>query len=115
MTNHIVPALHTIPAELAGIDAILPAMIRQADERTYWRFIGFFAESIRNRNTRMAYFRAVLQFLGWCEERSINELQHIKPIHVATYVETMDASVPTIKQHCSAINRSNRTKVHKVS
>jgi len=45
MTNQIVPASHTIPAELAGLDAILPEMIRRADERIYWRFIGFFAES----------------------------------------------------------------------
>lgn len=105
MTSRIVPALHTIPAELAGLDTVLPDMIRRADERTYWRFIGFFAESIRNRNTRLAYFRAVLQFLAWCEGRGLNELHHIKPIHVAIYVETMDASVPTIKQRCSAINK----------
>ena len=57
MTNQIVPAAHTIPPELAGINAILPDIIRRADERVYWRFIGFFAESIRNRNTRLAYFR----------------------------------------------------------
>ncbi len=64
MTSQIAPALHTIPPELAGLDAILPAMIRQADERIYWRFIGFFAESIRNRRYDCKHLPEIEPILG---------------------------------------------------
>src|SRR6202046_2882453 len=42
----------------AGLDA-LPAITRARGERTSRRFIEFFTASIRNRNTRAAYARAV--------------------------------------------------------
>src|SRR5258708_20089770 len=42
----------------AGIEA-LPAIVRAQGERASRRFIEFFTASIRNRNTRIAYARAV--------------------------------------------------------
>jgi hypothetical protein len=45
----------------AGIDT-LPTAILANGERTALRFIEFFTATIWNRNTRMAYARAVKQF-----------------------------------------------------
>jgi site-specific recombinase XerD len=89
----------------AGFDA-LPVIIRANGERASRRFIEFFTASIRNRNTRMAYARAVKQFFDWCDERRL-ELPDIEPISVATYIEQLGtkASKPTVKQHLAAIRQ----------
>ena len=62
----LVPVL---PRQLvrAGFNA-LPLSIARAGEETSWRFVEFFTASIRNRNTRVAYARAVYQFFLWCED-----------------------------------------------
>jgi hypothetical protein len=44
-----------------GLDD-LPTIIRARGERTIRSFIEFFTATIRNRNTRMVYARAVKQF-----------------------------------------------------
>jgi integrase/recombinase XerD len=87
----------------AGLDA-LPAIIRDRGERASRRFIEFFTVSIRNRNTRAAYARAVKQFLGWCEDRRL-ELHAIDALTVAASVEQLGirSSKPTVKQHLAAI------------
>src|SRR5262249_2984206 len=89
----------------AGLES-LPAIIRAQGERTSRRFIEFFTASIRNRNTRMAYARAVKQFFDWCEERQL-ALADIDAISVATYVEQLGtkASKPTVKLHLAAIRQ----------
>jgi hypothetical protein len=51
------------------------------------RFFEFFAATIRNRNTRMAYMTAVSRFFAWCEQNQIGPLADIEPLHVATYIE----------------------------
>jgi hypothetical protein len=48
----------------AGLDA-LPSFIRAQGERASRRFIEFFTANIRNRNTRMAYARAVKNFFDF--------------------------------------------------
>jgi len=50
----------------AGLEA-LPAIVRVVGERASRRFIEFFTAAIRNRNTRLAYARAVKQF-DWCDD-----------------------------------------------
>jgi integrase/recombinase XerD len=89
----------------AGLET-LPAIIRARGERASRRFIEFFTASIRNRNTRMAYGRAVKQFFNWCDERRL-ELVDIEAITVATYIEQLGstASKPTVKQHLAAIRQ----------
>lgn len=82
---------------------LLPALIAREDERTAERFIDFFAVTIRNKNTRAAYMRAVGQFLNWCENRD-TRLGDIKPYIVAAYIEQHPGSIPTVKQHLAAIN-----------
>jgi len=38
---------------------------------------------LRNRNTRMAYYRAACSFFAWVERHRIGELADIEPVHVA--------------------------------
>ena len=58
-----------------------------------------------NKNARMAYYRAVVRFFGWCDHRTIGEIADIEPLHVAAYVEALgkDFEKPTVKQHLAAI------------
>ena len=63
----------------------------------------FFTANIRNRNTRAAYAQAVAQFFRWCEARGISDLDKIKPVVIAAYIEQHPGSSPTVKQHLAAI------------
>ena len=83
----------------------MPAAIASAGDHAARRFLEFFAATIRNKNTRLAYYRATCNFFGWIEEHGIVELVDIEPIHVAAYVESLQTSAakPTIKQHLAAI------------
>jgi site-specific recombinase XerD len=67
------------------------------------RYFEFFTVPIRNKNTRIAYYHAIGQFLGWCQRASFRGLEDIEPITVAAYVEQHPGSPATIKQHMSAI------------
>ena len=68
------------------------------------RFLEFFAATIRNKNTRIAYHRAACAFFAWLEENQMG-LVEVEPIHVATFVEALltTAAKPTAKQHLAAI------------
>ena len=103
MTQQLVQGTPAGP--LAAFADRLPPMIAAADDRTAWRFVDFFAVTIRNPNTREAYYRAVSRFMGWCEQRRLNRLDAIRPIHVAAYVEQLPLSRPSVRQHLSAISR----------
>lgn len=85
---------------------LLPALIQTAGANASRRFLEFFTAQIRNRNTRDAYRRSLLDFLAWCDDRGW-KLESIEPIHVAAYVEYLSTiySPPTVKQHLSAIKR----------
>lgn len=85
----------------AGLGA-LPALITDAGENASRRFIEFFTANIRNKNTRMAYVRALGPFIAWCEGRGLALLE-IQPVHIAAYVEQHPGSSPTVKQHLAAI------------
>jgi site-specific recombinase XerD len=94
----------------------VPAMIANAGDRAARRFLDFFAASIENDNTRMAYYRAVCSFFAWLEQHGIGELTDIEPFHVAAYIKALRvsdpgnravreraAARPTVKQHLAAI------------
>jgi site-specific recombinase XerD len=83
----------------------VPAAIAGAGEHAARRFLEFFAATIRNKNTRLAYYHAACNFFAWLEQHGIVELVDIEPIHVAAYVETVQAthSKPTVKQHLAAV------------
>jgi site-specific recombinase XerD len=95
---------------------VVPSMIAEAGDRAARRFLDFFAASIENDNTRLAYYRAVCNFFTWLDEHRIGELPNIEPFHVAAYLKAMrvsdagdravkerTASRPTVKQHLAAI------------
>ena len=94
------------PKRLSAEDcATVPALIRSAGDRAAWRFLEFFTANIRNKNTRIAYARAVRLFCDWLDERGIHDLAHVNPVFVAAYVEHLGErfSRPTVKQHLAAI------------
>jgi integrase/recombinase XerD len=82
----------------------LPATITAAGESASRRFIEFFTANIRNKNTRMAYARAVAPFFAWCEGRNL-ELWQLQPSIVAAYIEQLQEThaAPSVKQHLAAI------------
>jgi site-specific recombinase XerD len=84
--------------------AVTPTIIRKAGARAAKRFVEFFTANIRNRNTRLAYHRALVDFFAWCDDRDFGLLD-IEPIVVAAYVEYLTTiySAPTVKQHLAAI------------
>ena len=55
--------------ELVRLDprSVIPSVVSQAGPKAEEKFLEFFAASIRNMNTRMAYFRAVKKFFAWVE------------------------------------------------
>jgi site-specific recombinase XerD len=55
--------------------------------------------------SRAAYYRAIEQFLFWCERAGYQDLEDIEPITVAAYIETLQrqAAPATVKQHMAAI------------
>jgi Phage integrase, N-terminal SAM-like domain len=62
------------------------------------KFFEFFTVPIRNANTRAAYYRAIQQFLSWCERAGHQDLEDIEPITVAAYIEILQrrAAPPTV-------------------
>jgi integrase/recombinase XerD len=102
LTDEVVP-----PPTLVRVGLeTLPVIIRAQGERASRRFIEFFTATIRNRNTRMAYARAVKQFFDWCDDRRL-KLKEIEALSVAAYIEQLGgtASKPTVKQHLAAIRQ----------
>lgn len=81
-----------------------PALFRDAGESAWKRVLEFFAAHIRNRNTREAYGRAVLQFCAWCDEKKLG-LSDLSPFLIAAYIEEVSArlSAPSVKQHLAAV------------
>src|SRR5208282_3997233 len=82
-----------------------PILIERAGPSTKKKFFEFFTVPIRNANTRAAYYRAIQQFLAWCERAGYQDIEDIEPITVAAYIETLQrqAAPPTVKQHMAAI------------
>ena len=60
-----------IPRQLAPILSNVPAVIAAAGDEASYRFVRYFVETIRNQDTRIAYARAVRDFLLWCEATGI--------------------------------------------
>ena len=83
----------------------MPRVIAAAGDQAARRFLEFFAATIRNKNTRKAYYRACCRFFAWCDQHEIGEIADIEPLHVAAYVKAMakDFEKPTVKQHLAAI------------
>ena len=94
----------TIPRGLATITATPPSLFLP-HEKASERFLDFFTVSIRNKNTRRAYYKAACRFSQWCEGGGLAELAQVKPLHVAAYIEGLQAELakPSVKQHLAAL------------
>jgi integrase/recombinase XerD len=49
----------------------VPALVAAGGVGAAKRFVEFFTANIRNRSTRGAYARAVVEFFRWCEMRGV--------------------------------------------
>jgi site-specific recombinase XerD len=81
----------------------VPALVANVGPEASKRFFEFFTVPIRNKNTRVAYYHAIHQFLNWCDRCGFRHLEDIEPITVAAYIEQHPGSPATIKQHMAAI------------
>ncbi len=101
----VVQAAKAPKISAAASAIVVPAIIADAGDRAARRFLEFFAATIRNKNTRMAYYRAVCRFFAWCDEHQLGGIADIEPLHVAAYIEGMQSGFekPSIKQHLAAI------------
>src|SRR3954471_20500740 len=103
--SQLVPKPAAPTAAKVASTIFVPTAIAGAGEHAARRFLEFFAATIRNKNTRMAYYRAACSFFAWLEQRGVAELVDIEPLHVAAYVEALQetAAKPTVKQHLAAV------------
>src|SRR6266851_4361903 len=93
-----------VPHELAEGSGCPPALFLK-EARAAERFFDFFTANIRNKHTRRAYYNAACKFSDFYVERGVHDLEYVKPVHVAGYVESLLSGFakPTIKQHLAAI------------
>lgn len=91
---------HSLDLPAKGI----PQLFVNAGDQAAYRFIEFFAATIHNPNTRLAYFHAVCRFSNWCTLHRV-ELTQLNPVLIARYVQELGQShcAPTVKQHLAAI------------
>jgi integrase/recombinase XerD len=84
---------------------VLPAILSSAGDDALTRFAEYFTVHIQNSHTRLAYFRNALSFLRWCEDRGLRDLEAIKPMTVAAFIQQLQAThaKPSIKQHLATI------------
>ena len=103
MGKELVKLDKNMPAEISS--GAIPAIVLATGEKGAYRFLKFFAADIRNRNTRMAYYRAACTFFEWCRRKRVTHLADIGTHHVAAYIEHLGQvrSRPTVKQHLAAI------------
>ena len=99
----ISPALPAIRGENIAI----PDQIVAAGEAATERFLEFFIATIRNENTRKTYLRAVKRFFVWADQAGLVELQTLRPLHVATYIEALGQTHEraSVKLHLAALRR----------
>lgn len=73
----------------------------RACEHRFWEF---FAATVRNKNTRLAYQAVAYRFADWCEFHHI-DLQDVELLNLSAYIEQMTHVyvAPTVKQHLAGI------------
>lgn len=77
---------------------LFPVLL-SSDSTSAERILDFFTANIRNPNTRKAYAGAVASLVAWCERHGMSELRAVRPTHIATYIEELQATLaaPSIK------------------
>ena len=102
--NSLLPAQRQNQLVHHATAAVVP-MLFAPDQAAAKRFIEFFTANIRNPNTRKAYARAAGDFATWCEDRGLDQLRSVQPIHVAAYIEDLQQRIaaPSVKVQLAAI------------
>lgn len=93
--------IEILPPAGRGLTTIHP-LVADLGPNAEFAWNEFFGAHIRNRNTRMAYLRAVTRFLAWVNTQGV-VLQQIQPGMVGQYLDQHCGSLPTKKLHLSAI------------
>jgi len=84
--------------------ADVPSLIADGGKPAQNAWYDFFEGRIANPKTRRAYVTAVRQFLDWCEGHGL-AIHEIMAGDVGKYLSQHHGSLPTKKQHLSAIRR----------
>jgi site-specific recombinase XerD len=81
-----------------------PVVIAAMGDKASERFFTFFTDTIRNPNTRAAYFRNANRFFTWCESRGLG-FDQIRSFHVSAYLEELSLTLaaPSVKQNLATI------------
>lgn len=84
--------------------SLLPKSVADLGAEAARRYMSFFVDHIRNRNTREAYFRSANRFLEWCELKRL-ALREVQSFHVSAYVEELGQSlaIASVKQNLAAL------------
>jgi hypothetical protein len=77
---------HEVLVAVSPAPMPIPAAIADCGERASERFFTFFTDTIRNKNTRAAYYRNAMRFFAWASVRQVR-LTAIKSYHVSAYLE----------------------------
>ncbi len=107
MTEHAALIRKTLPVVEKNRPALclaVPQIVTEAGPAASFAWDEFFRGSLRNPHTRLAYGRAVRDFLAWLEPRSV-PLSQLTPGIVGSYFDQLGTSVPTKKLALAAIRR----------
>lgn len=90
------------PPELGTFDPNLPVLLQRQGPAAQFAWEEFIFAKIRNPHTRLAYERAVKQFMKHCEGLG-RELPQISPRDVASYLDQLDCATATKKLHLAGL------------
>lgn len=88
--------------ELTTADTGLPALLEHQGPAAQFAWEEFIFAKIRNPHTRLAYERAVKQFMKHCEGLG-RQLPQISPRDVASYLDQLDYASTTKKLHLAGL------------
>lgn len=91
-----------VPRGLAALSEKTPALFLP-NAKAAEGLVDFFTSNIANKHTRRAYYKAVCRFAARYEGRGELDLAHVKPVHVAAFIEGLPLAKPTVKQHLAAL------------
>lgn len=92
------------PVVFAGMmgQVFVPVLIERAGVHARRRWTEFFAASIVNANTSLAYGRAISRFLAWCDGHGV-ALEQIDTTTVGAYIKSLPGASATARQALAAI------------
>ena len=94
----------TASGDLATLSRSVPTLFLTSSKSSE-RCVDVFTSHIRNNNTRIAYYRASGRCAEWTLAGGIDGLHHVRPVHIATYIEQLlqKVSKPTVKAALAAL------------